>query len=261
MTADNDKRATAEATKDHGADAHASQTHASQTHASQTHANQHHAGQGDAPAREGLRNPAEDVARIQVLERESADLKDRLLRALAEMENLRRRTERELQDQRAYSITKFATDMVGTADNLRRALDAVPKTEDDAESEDGTAIKALIDGVELTERDLLKALERHGVKKRDPVGERFDPHRDQAVFEIPDESVPSGTVLQVMQAGYMIGERVLRPSMVGVSKGGPARAAVPEPAAHQGEAHAAAPHAETHRASDPAAKPRFDKRA
>ena len=208
-------------------------------------------------AGEGQRAPSQDAERIQTLERENADIKDRLLRALAEMENLRRRTERELQDQRAYSITKFATDIVGTADNLRRALEAVPKPE---EGEDTTAIKALVDGVELTERELLKALERHGVKKREPVGERFDPHKDQAVFEIPDETVASGTVLQVMQAGYMIGERVLRSSMVGVSKGGPARAPVPEPET-QAEGQAA-PHGEANRASgDAGGKPRFDKRA
>lgn len=212
-----------------------------------------------AAGQEVPRSPAEDLARIQTLERENADLKDRLLRALAEMENLRRRTERELQDQRAYSITKFATDIVGTADNLRRALDAVPKAE--GESEDNAAIKALVAGVELTERELLKAFERHGVKKREPVGERFDPHKDQAVFEIPDETVASGTVLQVMQAGYMIGERVLRPSMVGVSKGGPARAPAPETEAPTAESHAAQ-HAEAHRpAGDATGKPRVDKRA
>jgi molecular chaperone GrpE len=162
--------------------------------------------------------------RVAVLERENQDLKDRLLRALAEMENLRRRSEKELQDQRAYSITKFAGDMVGSADNLRRALDSRPKLEEGAVM-DEAALKTFVEGVELTERELLKALERHGVKKREPVGERFDPHRDQAMFEIPDESVPSGTVMQVMQPGYMIGERVLRPAMVGVSKGGPARMA------------------------------------
>jgi molecular chaperone GrpE len=207
-------------------------------------------------AGEGQRMSSQDMERMQTLERENADIKDRLLRALAEMENLRRRTERELQDQRAYSITKFATDMVGTADNLRRALDAVPKP--DEGEEDNAAIKALVDGVELTERELLKALERHGVKKREPVGERFDPHKDQAVFEIPDESVVSGTVLQVMQAGYMIGERVLRPSMVGVSKGGPARA----PATEVPTENAGSPHVEPPRAAnDPATKPRFDKKA
>ncbi len=221
------------------------------------------------PASAGPEAPAAEVRtadseRIATLERENADLKDRLLRALAEMENLRRRTERELQDQRAYSITKFATDIVGTADNLRRALESAPKaTEEageDASEDKGAAIKALVDGVELTERDLLKALERHGVKKRFPMGERFDPHRDQAMFEVPDESQPSGTVVQVVQAGYTIGDRVLRPAMVGVSKGGPARAPAPETGV-AGEAHPASGHADPHRPGAEAAKPRVDKRA
>lgn len=201
-----------------------------------------------------------DPERLAGLERENSDLKDRLLRALAEMENLRRRTEREIQDTRAFSITKFASDMVASADNLRRAIETAPKTDDES-PESATIAKAvepLLNGVALTERELLKALEKHGVKRREPVGERFDPHRDQAMFEIPDESVPSGTVLQVMQVGYMIGERVLRPAMVGVSKGGPARA--PEPAAPETPATTPAP--EPPRAPhDPYSKPKFDKRA
>jgi molecular chaperone GrpE len=203
--------------------------------------------------------PAAEAERIQTLERENADLKDRLLRALAEMENLRRRTERELQDQRAYAITKFAADMIGTADNLRRALEALPKpAEAAAEPAPDPGLKALVDGMELTERELLKALEKHGVRKRIPKGERFDPHRDQAMFEIPDETQPSGTVVEVVQAGYMIGERVLRPAMVGVSKGGPARAPEPQSEAPAGEA-AGRPAASDKPGAD--AKPRFDKRA
>jgi molecular chaperone GrpE len=202
---------------------------------------------------------ANEAERLQTLERENTDLKDRLLRALAEMENLRRRTEREMQDQRAYSITKFATDIVATADNLRRALESAPKAGEADEGEENAANKAFVDGVELTERDLLKALERHGVKKRVPMGERFDPHRDQAMFEIPDESQPSGTVMQVVQAGYTIGERVLRPAMVGVSKGGPARA--PVESEQPVETQAAPPDENPRPGHDPAAKPRFDKRA
>lgn len=203
--------------------------------------------------------------RVSVLERENADYKDRLLRALAEMENLRRRSEREMQDARAYAVTKFAGDMIGTADNLRRALESLPKVEG-VESEERAALKPLIEGVELTERELLKSLEKHGVKKREPVGEKFDPHKDQAVFEIPDESVVSGTVLQVMQSGFMIGERVLRPSMVGVSRGGPARAQTSPPL--QGEAEGGSnetknvepkPHVDTKPHTD--TKPKFDKRA
>jgi molecular chaperone GrpE len=199
-----------------------------------------------------------DAERLATLERENADLKDRLLRALAEMENLRRRAEREMQDQRAYSITKFAGDMIGTADNLSRALEALPKPADgEAAGEIDPGLKGLIDGVELTERELLKALERHGVKKRMPVGERFDPHRDQAMFEIPDESQPNGTVVQVMQAGFMIGERVLRPAMVGVSKGGPARA----PDTQAEPADSAVRMAGGDKPTGADAKPKVDKRA
>ncbi len=199
--------------------------------------------------------------RLAQLERENSDLKDRLLRALAEMENLRRRTEREIQDTRAFSITKFASDMIGTADNLRRAIESAPKGEEgNAEYEAiAKAIQPLLDGVALTERELLKALEKHGVKRREPVGERFDPHRDQAMFEIPDESVPNGTVMQVVQVGYMIGERVLRPAMVGVSKGGPARPATEPEAEKSGET----PRTEAPRAngSQEPQRPKFDKRA
>lgn len=156
--------------------------------------------------------------RLQRAEAEVQDLKDRLLRTLAEMENLRRRTEREVQDARSYGISRFALDMVGTADNLRRALDSVPA---DAAPSEGP-LKTLMDGIELTEREFLKALERHGVKKREPLGEKFDPNRDQAMFEVPDASRPAGTVVQVVQPGYTLGERVLRATLVGVSKGAPA---------------------------------------
>ena len=141
-----------------------------------------------------------------------------MLRTLAEMENLRRRTEREVADARAYGVTSFARDMLTVSDNLARALENLPKV--DGEQAHG-AIKALIEGVELTMRDLQAALGRHGVKKLDPKGEKFDPNFHQAVYEVPDESVPAGTVSQVVQSGWTIGERVLRPAMVGVSKGGP----------------------------------------
>lgn len=149
---------------------------------------------------------------------EVADLKDRLLRTLADMENLRRRTEREVADLRIYGVANFARDVVGVADNMRRALDAVGA--DLREKADG-GVKALIDGIDLTERELLKALEKHGVRKLDPAGQKFDPHLHQAMFEIPDATVPTGTVLQVVQSGYTLGERVLRPALVGIAKGGP----------------------------------------
>jgi molecular chaperone GrpE len=154
--------------------------------------------------------------------KELSETRDRLLRTLAEMENLRKRTAREVADARSYGIAAFARDVLEIADNLQRALDAVPA--DDRDSAD-PGLKALIEGVELTERSLLQALEKNGVRKFDPKGERFDPNVQQAMYEVPDASVPAGTVVQVIQAGYMIGERVLRPAMVGVAKGGPKVAA------------------------------------
>src|SRR3954451_15353094 len=149
--------------------------------------------------------------------RESAELKDKVLRTLAEMENLRRRTEREVGDARAYGITSFARDVLGIADNMQRALDAA-RQELSGSTEPG--VNTLLEGVELTERELLKALERNGVKRFDPQGEKFDPNLHQAMYEVPDPSVPSGMVMQVIQPGYMIGERILRPALVAVSKGG-----------------------------------------
>jgi molecular chaperone GrpE len=152
------------------------------------------------------------------LEREHAEMKDRLLRTLAEMENLRKRTEREVADARIYGMASFARDVLGVADNMRRALDAIPA---EARANAQAGMKALVDGVELTERELLKALEKNGVRQFTPLGEKFDPNVHQAMFEVPDPSVPAGSIVQVMQPGYMIGERVLRPALVGVSKGGP----------------------------------------
>ena len=148
----------------------------------------------------------------------AAEFKDRLLRTLAEMENLRKRTEREVTDARLYGVASFARDLLGVADNMRRALDAVsPELRASAEA----GVKALIDGVELTERELLKALEKNGVRQFSPRGEKFDPNVHQAMFEVPNPAVPAGSVVEVVAPGYMIGERVLRPAMVGVSKGGP----------------------------------------
>jgi len=148
----------------------------------------------------------------------AAEFKDRLLRTLAEMENLRKRTEREVGDARAYGVTSFARDLLGVADNMRRALDAVSA---DMRKSAEAGVKAFIEGVELTERELQKALEKNGVRQFSPKGEKFDPNVHQAMFEIPDPSVPAGSVVEVVAPGYMIGDRVLRPAMVGVSKGGP----------------------------------------
>lgn len=155
---------------------------------------------------------------LEILKVEHADLKDKYLRLAAEMDNLRRRTEREIKDAKTYAATGFARDMLTVSDNLRRALDAVP-AETRAAAESG--LVALIEGVEMTERSMLSALERHGVKKLEPAGQKFDPNFHQAMFEVPNADIPSNTVIQVVQDGYVIGDRVLRPAMVGVSKGGP----------------------------------------
>lgn len=151
------------------------------------------------------------------LDRELAETKDRLLRTLADMENMRKRTEREVADARIYGISTFARDILGVADNMHRAMQAL---DDELRAKADESMKALLDGVELTERELMNVLEKNGVKKIEPQGQKFDPNRHQAMFEMEDASVPNGTVVQVMQAGYLIGERVLRPALVAVSKGG-----------------------------------------
>ena len=155
---------------------------------------------------------------LELLKAENSDLRDRFMRLAADMDNLRRRTEREVKDAKSYSVAGFARDMLAVSDNLRRALDAVP-TEKRAGAE--ATLETLLEGVEMTERAMLSALERHGVKKIDAEGQRFDPNFHQAMFEIPNPNVPNNTVVQVVQAGFVIGERVLRPAMVGVAKGGP----------------------------------------
>ncbi len=152
---------------------------------------------------------------VAVLEAEKADLKDKLLRTLAEMENLRRRTARDVQDGRTYAVTAFARDMLNVIDNIGRALASAPP---EAAQSEGP-LKAFVEGVALTERDLLKTLERHGVKKLEPKGMKFDPNFHQAMFEAPHPEIPAGMVSEVIQSGFAIGERVLRPALVGVSKG------------------------------------------
>ena len=158
-----------------------------------------------------------ETGSVEALTKEIAESRDRMLRTLAEMENLRKRTAKEVADARIYGIQNFARDVLDIADNLQRALDAIPP---EARETADPGIKAFIEGVELTERSLLNTLEKNGVKKFDPAGEKFDPNFQQAMYEVPDPSVPSGTVVQVVQAGFMIGERVLRPALVAVSKGG-----------------------------------------
>ena len=184
-------------------------------------------GQTAAGAQDETAGQRDAFAVIEALNAENSQLKDRLLRTLADMENLRRRTEREVSDAKTYGITSFARDMLGVVDNLSRALDHVPGS---ARAGDDPPLQSLIEGVELTARDLEAVLGRHGVKKLDPKGQKFDPNFHQAIYEALDDSVPAGAVSQVAQSGWTIGERVLRPAMVVVAKGGPKAAPGDEPA-------------------------------
>ncbi|MGD9502522.1 MAG: nucleotide exchange factor GrpE [Methyloceanibacter sp.] len=168
------------------------------------------------PAKEPPDPNAQLGADLDALLAENADMRDRLLRTMADMENLRRRTEREKADTARYAISNFARDVLSVGDNLKRAIDHVPQ---DAAAQD-PALKSFLDGVELTERELLNVLERHGVTRLDPKGARFDPNFHQAMYEVQDADVPEGTVVEVMQAGYAIGDRCLRPALVAVAKGG-----------------------------------------
>jgi molecular chaperone GrpE len=158
---------------------------------------------------------AQASAELTALVAENSDMRDRLLRTMADMENLRRRTEREKADTARYAISNFARDVLTVGDNLRRTIEHVPA---DAAAQD-PALKSFLDGVELTERELLNVLERHGVTRIDPIGQRFDPNCHQAMYEVQNPDVPEGTVVDVMQAGYVIGDRCLRPALVAVAKG------------------------------------------
>jgi molecular chaperone GrpE len=159
--------------------------------------------------------PASPEERLAVVEAELADTKDRLLRALAETENARRRFQREREDTQKYAISGFAKDLLTVVDNLRRALDAMPE----AEVTDPRT-RSLLDGVAATERELLAAFERHGLRRIDPKGERFDHNFHQAIFEAERPGAPPGTVIEVLQPGYVLHDRLLRPAMVGVAKAG-----------------------------------------
>ena len=153
------------------------------------------------------------LQRIAALEKEAGDLKDQLLRTLADMENLRRRTEREIADARTYAVTNFARDIVGAADNLTRAIAAVDA---EARATGGEALISLVEGVELTERELMKALEMHGISRVDPAGEKFDPNLENAVMQGAPEDGEPGTVCEVLLKGYQMEGTVLRHAMVKV---------------------------------------------
>lgn len=164
----------------------------------------------------GLSEDSGDDLELARLKAENTDYKDRLIRLMADMENLRRRTTREKEEMGKYAISNFAKDVLTMGDNLSRALEAVASDDVDKTP----ALIALVEGVEMTEREMVNTLERYDIHKINPEGERFDPNLHQAMYEIPDTTVFEGTVIQVVQAGYTIHDRVLRPAMVGVSKGG-----------------------------------------
>jgi len=179
------------------------------------------AGPTQGTAADGAKTLQEIVAALQA---EVADLKDKWLRAHAEVDNIRKRAEREREEAAKYSITKLARDIVAVGDNFQRAIDAVPAGAADKDP----ALKSFLDGVTMTERELLNVLDRHGIKRVQPMNEQFNPHLHQAVAQVPRTDVPSGTIVEVYQAGYTIEERVLRPAMVGVAQGGPKPAGVPD---------------------------------
>ncbi|MGE4229580.1 MAG: nucleotide exchange factor GrpE [Dongiaceae bacterium] len=167
---------------------------------------------------------ADPAARILELERalaeangKVAELKDQVLRALAETENVRRRVQRDRDDAVKYAASGLAKDLLPVADNLRRALDAIPKEA----LETDEALRTLATGVEMTERLLLAAFERHQIKRIEAQGQKFDSNLHQAMFEMPGTGLPAGTVAQVMEAGYTIHDRLLRPALVGVAKAEP----------------------------------------
>jgi molecular chaperone GrpE len=171
----------------------------------------------DIPADYDVGEDDEHPSDHEVLEKlliENETLKQDVLRAAADMQNLRKRTQREIADAKTFSVSNFARDMLGVSDNLRRTVEAAPKQDDEN-------LKTLLEGVEMTERSMLSALERHGVKKLDVLQKKFDPNFHQAMFEVPDKETPNNTVVKVVQDGYIIGSRVLRPAIVGVAKGGP----------------------------------------
>jgi molecular chaperone GrpE len=180
-------------------------------------------GQGSSAGSGGAESGRTVHEVIAALQAEAADFKDKWLRAHAEIDNLRKRVEREKEEIAKYAITKLARDLVGVGDNLQRAIGAIPV----GAAEQDPALKSFLEGVMLTERDLINALDRHGIKRLHPMNEPFNPHLHQAVMEMPRTDVPEGIVVEVFQPGFTIEDRVLRPAMVAVAKGGPKLPAVP----------------------------------
>ena len=171
------------------------------------------------PEAEAVPPDAEELSEIAAEgpDAEIVELKDKLLRALAEMENLRRRAQKDREDALKYAAANFARDMLSVADNLRRAIDSIPEDGDP----DSAAMAAFVEGVALTEKELLSSLERHGITRIDPLGQKFDPQFHEAMFEAPVPGAEGGTVFQVLETGYLIHDRLLRPAKVGVVKAAP----------------------------------------
>ena len=162
-----------------------------------------------------------DAVRVAELDAQNAQLTDKLLRTMAEMENLRSRTRREKEDTVKYAPQKLVTDLIGVMDNLQRALLSV--SEETAEGNED--LKNLRDGIDMTNREMLKVFSRHNITEVEALGAKMDPHSHEALFEIPDPSQPEGTIVQVIQPGFRLHDRLLRPARVGVAKGGPAAGA------------------------------------
>ena len=179
----------------------------------------------DMPENAGANGAGEDAPdELARLAGENAELRDRMLRALAEAENTRRRAQRERDENRQYAVTAFARDMLNVADNLNRALQSVPE---EARDQAPAQLKAVLDGVEATERQLLATLERHGVRKIETADAKFDPHLHQAIAEVASEGRPAGTIVNVVQTGYVIADRLLRPAMVTIAARDAAASAPP----------------------------------
>jgi molecular chaperone GrpE len=164
---------------------------------------------------------AEALKQIEALGKEAAEAKDKMLRALADAENTRRRAERDRADAHKFAVTGFARDMLSVSGNLRRALEAIPADQ----RNNNEQLKTIYEGVEATERELLRVFERNGITKIEPLNQKFDPNQHEVIFEIPSADKEAGTVLQVVEPGYMIHERLLRPARVGVAKNDGAPAA------------------------------------
>ncbi|MEG8098948.1 nucleotide exchange factor GrpE [Candidatus Liberibacter brunswickensis] len=165
------------------------------------------------------KNEQSDVNPLEEIQNELEELRDKYVRVIADMENLRRRTDREIKDAQSYSIATFARDILAVSDNLSRAIDSINTEPANSEKDNEQSFKSLIDGIEMTRRDMMSTLERYGVKKIDAKDQKFNPNMHQAMCEEPNDEIPANTVIKVIQDGYAINERVLRPALVTISKG------------------------------------------